>query len=104
MGEQLRNSENPPPSDVELEDEEEKEQEKEDKYFYNISKNEAKGMLFDKEKGTWILYYNKNREERLSFKEEARVAHIKLYRRDGGIETGGEVFQNLEQLISRLQE
>ena len=105
--EQLRNSENPPPSDVELEDEEEKEQEKEDKHFYNISKNEAKGMLSDKEKGTWILYYNKNREERLSFKEECRVAHIKLYRRDGGIavhSTGGEIFPNLQKLILRLQE
>jgi len=106
--EQLRNSENPPLSDVESEQEEEKEQEeKEDKFVYNISRNEAKGLLSDKEKGAWILYYNKNREERLSFKEETKVTHIKLYRRDGGIavhSTGGEVFRNLEQLISRLQE
>ena len=106
--EQLRNSENPPLSDVESEQEEEKErEEKEDKFFYNISRNEAKGMLSDKEKGTWILYYNKNREERLSFKEETKVAHTKLYRREGGIavhSTGGEVFRNLEQLISRLRE
>ena len=106
--EQLRNSENPPLSDVESEQEEEKErEEKEDKFVYNISRNEAKGLLSDKEKGAWILYYNKNREERLSFKEETKVTHIKLYRRDGGIavhSTGGEVFRNLEQLISRLQE
>ena len=106
--EQLRNSENPPLSDVESEQEEEKErEEKEDKFVYNISRNEAKGLLSDKEKGTWILYYNKNREERLSFKEETKVTHIKLYRRDGGIAVhaeGDEVFPNLQQLILRFQE
>ena len=83
------------------------ENDNEDQHFFNISRIEAKGLLSDKEKGTWILYFNKDRQERLSFKNEAKVTHMKIYRRDGGVAvhaTGGEVFSNLESLIFRFQQ
>ena len=86
---------------------EEDQEEDEEKYFHNISKIEAKGILSDKEKGTWILYFNKDREERLSFKNETKVTHVKIYRRDGEVAVhsdGGEIFPNLESLIFRLQQ
>ena len=95
--------ENEKENEVELEDE----KENEDQHFFNISRIEAKGLLSDKEKGTWILYFNKDREERLSFKNETKVTHVKIYRRDGEVAVhsdGGEIFPNLESLIFRLQE
>ena len=93
--------------DVNVDPEAEKETENEDQYFFNISQIEAKGILADKEKGTWILYFNKNREERLSFKNDTKVTRMKIYRRDGGVAlhaAGDEVFPNLESLIFRLQQ
>jgi len=93
--------------DVNVDPETEKETEREDQYFFNISQIEAKGILSDKEKGTWILYFNKNREERLSFKNDTKVTRMKIYRRDGGVAVhaaGDEVFPNLESLIFRLQQ
>ena len=39
------------------------EKENEDQHFFNISRITAKGLLSEKEKGTWILYFNKHREE-----------------------------------------
>ena len=91
----------------EKENEPEDEKENEDQHFFNITRIEAKGLLSDKEKGTWILYFNKDREERLSFKNETKVTHMKIYRRDGGVAvnaTGGEVFSNLKNLILRFQQ
>ena len=85
----------------------EEEKEDEDQHFLNISHIEAKGLLSDKEKGTWILYFNKDREERLSFKNETKVTQVKIYRRDGGVAVhaaGDEVFPNLGSLIFKLQQ
>ena len=91
----------------EKENDPEDEQEHEDQHFFNITKIEAKGLLSDKEKGTWILYFNKDREERLSFKNETKVTQVKIYRRDGGVAVhaaGDEVFPNLGSLIFKLQQ
>ena len=85
----------------------EEEKENEDQHFFNITRIEAKGLLSDQEKGTWILYFNKDREERLSFKNETKVTQMKIYRRKGGVAVradGDEVFPNLESLVFKLQQ
>ena len=91
----------------ENENEPEDEKENEDQHFFNITRIEAKGLLSDQEKGTWILYFNKDREERLSFKNETKVTQMKIYRRKGGVAVradGDEVFPNLESLVFKLQQ
>ena len=78
---------------------------KEFKFLHNIKKTEAKGMLFDKPEGTWILYYTKDTQEMIAFKAaDNEVKYMKLISTPSGfVLKQDDDPVELEELIFKLQ-
>ena len=78
---------------------------KEFKFFHNIKKTEARGMLFDKPEGTWILYYTKDTQEMIAFKAaDNEVKYMKLISTPSGFVLNQDDDPvELEELIFKLQ-
>ena len=78
--------------------------EKEFNFLHNINKTEAKGILFDKPEGTWILYYTKDTQERIAFKTKDKVKQMEIISKPSGFTFNeDEDPVKLEELIYRLQ-
>ena len=75
------------------------------KFLHNISKNAAKGILFDKPQGTWMLYYNEDNQERIAWKAEDKVRQVKIISAPSGFSLRkDEEPVKLGILIYKLQE
>ena len=78
--------------------------EKEFNFLHNINKTEAKGILFDKPVGTWILYYTKDTKERIAFKDKDKVKQMEIISKPSGFAFNEDDEPvKLEELIYRLQ-
>ena len=75
------------------------------KFLHNISKNAAKRVLFDKPQGTWMLYYNEDNQERIAWRAEDKVRHMKIISSPSGFTLRkDEEPVKLGMLIYKLQE
>ena len=78
--------------------------EKEFNFLHNINKTEAKGILFDKPEGTWILYYTKDTRERIAFKTKDKVKQMEIISKPSGFAFNDDDDPvKLEELICGLQ-
>ena len=74
------------------------------KFLHNINKTEAKGILFDKPEGTWILYYTKDTKERIAFKANDKVEQMDIISKpDGFAFNQDDDPVKMEELIYKLQ-
>ena len=78
--------------------------EKEFKFLHNKNKNEARGILYDKPEGTWILYYTKDTQEMIAFKTKDEVKQKEIISKPSGFAFNQDDDPvKLEELIYKLE-